>query len=320
MSTYVFNTLTNRQWITDLLVYMAMHLKHDGGCALDFVDMTGKSLFPSTTKIENTMYCLGKGLHRVSFEDCVLDVQIKICFPHNGSVVTHNFYSGIVLGKEIKITGLKSKEQLTKLLEESRKYISGFSRTPSQTHYLYDCKERTMTKLSNNKHRPRHSLFLKEGQAEQLLDCVKTFIDSKEEYEKHFVPYKLNIFFHGLPGTGKTSLVNMVATEFKLDVMIVPFSPSLTDESLVAALTKASEYKFGIVVMEDVDCLFEQDRMPGQPPSKLTLSGLLNALDGMLRIDGLIVFLTANITKTIDAALLRTSRYLYFISIGHISF
>ena len=144
-----------------------------------------------------------------------------------GSVVTYSNFNGTVLGKEIKITGLKNKAQLTKLLEESRKYISDLPKTPKQTHYLYDCRERTMTKLSNIKHCPRHSLFLKEGQAEQLFDCVKTFVDSKEEYEKYFVPYKLNIF-HGLPGTGKTSLINMVATEFKLDVMIVPFSPFLT--------------------------------------------------------------------------------------------
>ena len=165
-----------------------------------------------------------------------------------------------------------------------------------------------MTKIGFLNERPRHSLFLKESQAEQIFDGVSKFLTSKKEYEDCFVPYKMNIFLYGLPGTGKTSLINAVASQFGLDVLIVPFSPYLTDDILVQALIKASELECGIVVLEDVDCLFAQNRKPGEQVSKLTLSGLLNCLDGILRASGLIIFLTANFTENIDAALLRTAR------------
>ena len=59
-----------------------------------------------------------------------------------------------------------------------------------------------------------------------------------------------------------------------------------------------------------MDCLFEHTRkLHDSAKTRLTLSGLLNCMDGLLRggSDGLIMILTANMTSEINEAMLRTA-------------
>ena len=74
---------------------------------------------------------------------------------------------------------------------------------------------------------------------------------------------------------------------------------------------RASQLDCRLIALEDVDCLFEHTRKPhDSAKTLLTLSGLLNGMDGLLRggADGLIMFLTANTTSEIDEGTLRTAR------------
>ena len=73
----------------------------------------------------------------------------------------------------------------------------------------------------------------------------------------------------------------------------------------------AAQLNCRLIALEDVDCLFEHTRKPHDTAkTRLTLSGLLNCMDGLLRggADGLIMILTANMTNEIDEAMLRTAR------------
>ena len=75
---------------------------------------------------------------------------------------------------------------------------------------------------------------------------------------------------------------------------------------------RASQLDCRLIALEDVDCLFEHTRKPHDSAKTrlTTLSDLLNCMDGLLRggADGLIMFLTANMTSEIDEAMLRTAR------------
>lgn len=63
-----------------------------------------------------------------------------------------------------------------------------------------------------------------------------------------------------------------------------------------------------LLVIEDVDALFKEDRKTNNLRSPLTFSGLLNVLDGLVSVDGVVTVLTTNHIERLDPALLRAGR------------
>lgn len=103
---------------------------------------------------------------------------------------------------------------------------------------------------------------------------------TKSFYNRNGIPYRRSYLFHGLPGTGKTSMVNALAGHFHRSVCyLMPTHPEMTDDSLREAINQIPDNS--IVVFEDIDSLFAKDRSNKMVKSALTFSGLLNALDGV---------------------------------------
>ena len=289
-----------------------MRLKREANGNIDVVD-TRRLANADILSFKNTKiaFALGDGVHRVYYEESVLSVEVKSSLSDGGGILALNTYPIVTIPKQVTIKGLKSSRQMEGLLKDASEFVTSDLLSNGAIQYMFQPKNRNLTGMGVLKERPRHSLFMKEGQADRLFSEVKSFIDSQDIYNKCFMPYKMNIFMYGLPGSGKTSLITAVATEFSLGLAVIPFSPSLTDETLVYGLTKAHEIGCRIVVLEDVDCLFDQNRKPDDHNrTGLTLSGLLNCMDGILRsgANGMIMFLTANFTTQIDAAVLRSAR------------
>jgi chaperone BCS1 len=97
-----------------------------------------------------------------------------------------------------------------------------------------------------------------------------------------------------------------LAGELKLSVAVLSLSNRvLNDESLralVDALPAAT-----LLLIEDVDCVFKEKRTTGVDTG-VTLSGLLNALDGVSSREGRVLFLTTNHPERLDPALVRPGR------------
>ncbi|VDP91014.1 unnamed protein product [Echinostoma caproni] len=77
-----------------------------------------------------------------------------------------------------------------------------------------------------------------------------------------------------------------------------------------------------IILLEDIDAaVHNRERMPANPAYEgmptLTLSGLLNALDGVTSTDGRIIFMTTNYVDRLDAALIRPGRVDMRVHIDH---
>jgi len=77
-------------------------------------------------------------------------------------------------------------------------------------------------------------------------------------------------------------------------------NPKLTDEELFDSI-KMMENRH-ILIIEDID------RLLNKKHENITLSGILNMLDGLFTREGLIVFLTTNNISEIDKLVLRPGR------------
>jgi len=141
-----------------------------------------------------------------------------------------------------------------------------------------------------------------------MLDDITAFYrdDTKSFYASHGIPYRRAFLFYGVPGSGKTSFIQALAGHFGCSISIIQASsPGLTDESLHAAVNRLP--KRTIAVIEDIDSLFTKNRGK-KVESKISFSGLLNALDGVGSSKGQIFILTTNLKDNLDPALIRKGR------------
>ena len=113
---------------------------------------------------------------------------------------------------------------------------------------------------------------------------------------------------HGPPGTGKSSFIKALAGALDYNICIISLNESnMTDDRLSYLLSVLPERSF--LLLEDIDALFTETRQTASTyQSRITFSGLLNALDGVGSSEERLVFMTTNHFAKIDAALMRPGR------------
>ncbi len=161
------------------------------------------------------------------------------------------------------------------------------------------------------------SVILKAGQKERILNFLEEFAAEKEWYQSMGISYKTGILLEGVPGSGKTSVVKALAYHLKKNLCVVSCN-TLTDTSFAELL--ANTPKDSIVLMEDFDSITStksRDDGLGMTSFGITLSGLLNAIDGVFSSDGRILIATTNCADKLDEALLRPGRFDLKENIGY---
>ena len=152
------------------------------------------------------------------------------------------------------------------------------------------------------------SVVLPGDMSDFILKDVRKFLDSSAFYKQLGVPYRRGYLLHGPPGCGKTSYVMALAGELRLSISLLNLSNrNLNDESLTSLLNSA--HMDTIVLLEDIDRAFSNE-------CNVTMSGLLNALDGVGAQEGRLVFMTTNHVEMLDPALIRPGRADVKIEIG----
>ena len=154
-------------------------------------------------------------------------------------------------------------------------------------------------------------IFLKEDHLNKIKDPILKFInkESYKDYNKHSIPYKMNIILHGAPGVGKTSLIHSIASECDANLCILNINAELKEESMIEAISQVNDDdKKSILVLEDIDCIFADRKVHDSMKNHITMNGILNCLDGFNNPEGLIVIMTTNFPDKLDDALLRSGR------------
>ncbi|XP_062179572.1 AAA-ATPase At3g50940-like [Phragmites australis] len=164
---------------------------------------------------------------------------------------------------------------------------------------------------------------------QSVVDDLERFVRRKDYYKRIGRAWKRGYLLYGPPGTGKSSLIAAMANYLKFDIYDLELTEVKCNSDLRRLLIGMSNRS--ILVVEDIDCGIElQQREEGEKrakPShageesdnKVTLSGLLNLVDGLWSTSGeerIIVF-TTNYRERLDPALLRPGRMDMHIHMGY---
>jgi len=153
------------------------------------------------------------------------------------------------------------------------------------------------------------SVIVPEADLSKITKTLEEFIQQESWYTDMGIPYHLGMLFHGTAGSGKTSLIGALAGHFKMNLYLLNLaSEDIDDERFASLISEIPPRSF--MVLEDIDgALGAHKRSADKEGHKgLTLTGLLNSLDGFMAKDGSIVFMTTNHRELLDPALLRPGR------------
>ncbi|GAB4840585.1 hypothetical protein Ancab_021354 [Ancistrocladus abbreviatus] len=145
-----------------------------------------------------------------------------------------------------------------------------------------------------------------------LMDDLDRFVRRREFYRRVGKVWKRGYLLYGPPGTGKSSLIAAIANYLKFDVYDLDLTSIRTNCDLRRLLLSTANRS--IIVIEDIDCSIKlENRQAGahdDGDSQLTLSGLLNFIDGLWSSlgDERIIIFTTNYKERLDPALLRPGR------------
>ncbi|KAI1438848.1 P-loop containing nucleoside triphosphate hydrolase protein [Xylaria sp. CBS 124048] len=201
--------------------------------------------------------------------------------------------------------------------------------------------------VANRPVRDMATVVLDQQQKLQVLADMNEYLHPATPlwYANRGIPLRRGYLFHGPPGTGKTSLSFALAGVFGLDIYVISLlEPTLTEEDLSSLFSSLP--RRCVVLLEDIDTaglrrpadevrsIEQASQIDGESSTEImkattsdikelakvlkkesedqkkgiSLSGLLNAIDGVASHEGRILIMTTNVPESLDDALIRPGR------------
>lgn len=186
--------------------------------------------------------------------------------------------------------------------------------------------------------RPFSTVVLDEAVKQSLIEDMRDYLHpyTRRWYANRGIPYRRGYLLYGPPGTGKSSLSFAIAGYFKLKIYIVSLnSLAMNEENLGQLFSELPQQC--VVLLEDIDTaglthtrktpaepeaeeakplvtVVPAGSTPANPPTtppsggRISLSGLLNILDGVASQEGRVLIMTTNHIEKLDEALIRPGR------------
>jgi len=277
-----------------------------------------EELVGTTVKTKTVALRCGLGLFQLkhAFADG-REVVIKALHQRRGPIVGGRCGPNTWENLVVFVEGAENRGALQAFLEyvvnsESQDILNTYS------IYRWHVENQYWRHASTKTSRHIDSVVLPAEAKDKVIGDLDAFLskDSFQFYNKHGIPYKRSYLFHGVPGAGKTSLLTAVAGKYRRNLCIMqPTDPRITDDAMAEAIRKAPSRS--IIVLEDIDALFDKNRDTKNPKMNISFSGLLNALDGVSNPDGQIFVLTTNFREHLDSALIRNGRVDLHVHFSH---
>jgi hypothetical protein len=192
-------------------------------------------------------------------------------------------------------------------------------RTITNTETICTVVKKEIRKFS----KPIDTLYLRQDDKNRLMTILRAFNNRNEIFEELGIPKKLGILAHGVAGTGKTTTILAIADHLNLDVYYVNLNNVRTNSQLKELFDNVvnGNIQNGMIVFEDIDAMtdivhtrtdnYRNDNTTtilDQEDDALSLSYLLNLLDGTLCQDNTIFVMTTNHKEVLDPAIYRKGR------------
>ncbi|KAJ6437510.1 sugar transporter protein [Purpureocillium lavendulum] len=265
------------------------------------------------------------GLQAGTRNDLVSDAKKPLSFsPWNGGFLFWFQKHLLSYRTELKDAGFHKEEEISiTCAGRSCNILKEFLRE-CRNEYLHQVRNKTTIfenrgdrwkKVATKNIRPLSTVIVSEQQKQQLVADVKSFLDpeTRDWFVKRTIPYRKGYLLYGPPGTGKSSFSVSVAGELDVDIYIISM-PGVNDRTLKDLFADLPQKC--VVLLEDIDAVGMErspdsddfDDEPLKSKNGVTMSGLLNTLDGVASQEGRVLIMTTNHIGKLDEALIRPGR------------
>ncbi|XP_027125804.1 AAA-ATPase At3g28580-like [Coffea arabica] len=250
-------------------------------------------------------------------------------------LVFHKRYRELVFGPYLEHV-IKTGKEICRRNRQRKLFTNGHHRS-SWSYILFDHPATFET------------LAMEPEKKAKIIEDLLTFKDSKDFYARIGKAWKRGYLLYGPPGTGKSTMIAAMANLLEYDIYDLELTSVAGNTELRRLLTETTGKS--IIVIEDIDCSLDltgqRKKVAGKNPpdvkkdtgkssksgdkgessgtgtgSKVTLSGLLNFIDGLWSAccgERIIVF-TTNHADKLDPALTRRGRMDMHIELSYCSF
>ncbi|OGR74285.1 MAG: hypothetical protein A2089_03855 [Elusimicrobia bacterium GWD2_63_28] len=146
------------------------------------------------------------------------------------------------------------------------------------------------------------NLILPTGMVEEIRTGVETFFKAEDVYKRFSIPYKRGFVFSGPPGCGKTMTAKTILGTMHHPSFLITSSAGrdYMEYKIKWAFEAASRHAPAILLIEELEKFSEAS----------SISTVLNLMDGLSSMKGILAIATTNYPEKIDPALLlRPSRF-----------
>ncbi|OHE91413.1 hypothetical protein CORC01_13278 [Colletotrichum orchidophilum] len=202
---------------------------------------------------------------------------------------------------------------INQLLESIR--AAYFDQGPGKVAtFRASCGKEPGWELIGSQSRAISTIAMDAKQKEAVVNDLKRFTEPSESkwHLERGIPYRRGYLFHGPSGTGKTSLCLALATLFQLPIYSMILG-AMDDELLFKLFHQLPQRC--MVLLEDIDTSPVAQTRPQytepqqrQQGNGLTLSGLLNIIDGSGAPEGRVLVMSTNYPDKLDPAITRSGR------------
>jgi ATP-dependent 26S proteasome regulatory subunit len=150
------------------------------------------------------------------------------------------------------------------------------------------------------------TVILKNGQLENIINELTTFMNNEDKYNDLGVPYHHGILLSGPPGTGKSSTAKTVASHLGLDTYYISLSGVKNNDTFNELISDIKPRS--VLLLEDIDTIQAAKNRDKKGKEGINMDDLLNVLDGVLSPHGVITIATTNNIDKLDDAIIRPGR------------